>query len=425
MVSIVRGWFESPIKFSAKFWYFFACVLTCTFFMLFQGGKLAFMLFFIMVMLSAYLWLGKWSGINRTTGGRVLLNLNKNMSVEAGTSIAVQINLNIPGFWPIPYVMLRDRLVRRNGGELVFETSAIPDWKRRGTVEYVTKPLRRGFYHFADVECSTEDIFGLFKHNGTMSLYESFMVKPQTVAIKEWQQFHQSFKGHHYNSTTTRALRETTQINGVREYIYGDRLSRIHWNATAKTGTWKSKEFERESLPKTVVMVDRNRNNYKSKEDFELAVSVAASLMDYGSQKELAMGLLSVGANAVFMEPLRATSHYRIVNQHLIDIEADGHHPILHILKDRARHFSQGCFFVVISPQMDDSLLQALHWINHRQMNACHMLVGNPSISGNPGHSVRSGDVEDWLRGIRGKGMLAYAVKELQDLPIVLGGKNR
>jgi uncharacterized protein (DUF58 family) len=393
--------------------------------MLFQGGKLAFMLFFIMVVLSAYLWLGKWSGINQTTGSREMLNLNKNMSIEAGTSIAVQINLTIPGFWPIPYVMLRDRLVRRNGSELVFETSAIPDWKRRGSVEYITKPLHRGFYHFADVECSTEDIFGLFKHKGSLSLFESFMVKPQTVAIKEWQQFHQSFKGHHYNSTTTRALRETTQINGVREYIYGDRLSRIHWNATAKTGTWKSKEFERESLPKTVIMVDRNRNNYKSKEEFELAVSVAASLMDYGSQKELAMGLLSVGATAVFMEPLRATSHYRMVNQHLIDIEADGQHPLLHILKDRARNFSQGCFFVVISPQMDDLLLQALHWINHRQMNPCHILIGNPSTSDNPSSFARLGDVEDWLHNLRARGMLAYAVKELQELPVVLGGKNR
>jgi uncharacterized protein (DUF58 family) len=427
MVAIVRGWFSNTLtsKYSAKFWYFFACVFICTCFMLFQGGKLAFMLFFIMVMLSLYLWLGKWSGISQTTGSRVLLNLDKNMTVEAGTSIAVQINMTIPGFWPIPYVMLKDRLVRRNGSELVFESSAVPDWKRRGSVEYITKPLQRGYYHFADVECATEDIFGLFKHKGSLSLYESFMVKPLTIPIKEWQQFHQSFKGHHYNSTTTRALRETTQINGVREYIYGDRLSRIHWNATAKTGTWKSKEFERESLPKTIIMVDRNRNNYKSKDEFELAVSVAASLMDYGSQKELAMGLLSVGANAVFMEPLRAPSHYRAVNQHLIDIEADGQHSLLHILKDRARNFSQGCFFVVISPQMDDTLMQALHWINHRQMNPCHILISNPSSSQQSMSVTRLAEAEDWLRNLRTRGMLAYAVKELQELPVVLGGKNR
>jgi uncharacterized protein (DUF58 family) len=416
MVTIIRNWISSPMKFSAKFWYFFICLLICVFFMLFQGGKLAFMLFVVMSLLSIYLWLGRYSGISQTTGSRMLLNMDKDMIAEAGSSIAVKIDMQIPGLWPIPYVMLRDRLIRRNGGEFVFETSAIPDWKRRGSVEYVTKPLQRGFYHFTDVECSTEDIFGLFEHKGSLKLYDAFMVKPQTIAIREWHQFHQSFKGHHYNSTTTQALRETTQINGVREYIYGDRLSRIHWNATAKTGTWKSKEFERESLPKTVIMIDRNLKNYPSKDEFELAVSVAASLFEYGSQKDLAMGLLSVGANSVYLEPQRAGAHYRKVSQHLIDIEPDGAYPLLTIMKDRARYLSQGCFFVVISSQMDENQLQALHWINQRQMNPCHILIRTEG---------QTKESEEWLQTLRGKGMLAYMVNALNQLPQVLGGKYR
>ena len=416
MVEIIRSWLGTSLTFSSKFWYFLTCVACSLLFVLFQGGKLAFMLFFIMAALSIYLLLGRWSGISKTTGSRVLLNLNKDMISEAGSSVAVKLDLQIPGFWPIPYVMLRDRLVRRNGGEFVFETSAIPDWKRRGSVEYITKPLQRGFYHFTDVQCSTEDIFGLFEHRGSLELHEAFMIKPKTVAIREWQQFHQSFKGHHYNSTTTQSLRETTQINGVREYIYGDRLSRIHWNATAKTGTWKSKEFERESLPKTVIMIDRNLDNYSDKDQFELAVSVAASLFEYGASKDLAMGLLSVGSSAVYLEPQRSGAHYRQVHQHLIDIEADGQFAPLSILKDRARYFSQGCFFVVISAQMDDMQRQALYWINQRQMNPCHMLIGTHG---------REAAVSDWLRALRGKGMLAYAIQTLGELPAALGGKQR
>lgn len=415
MVSMVRAWLSSPSKWSARFWYFFACFIACMLFMLFQGGKLAFMLFIIMSVLSIYLWLGRWSGIDRTEGSRSLLNMEKDHSIEAGSSISVQIKIHIPGFWPIQYVVIRDRLVRKNGGEFVFETSAIPDWRRRGAVEYVTRPLPRGYYHFAETECSTEDIFGMFEHVGKLPMTASFMVKPKKVAIREWQQFHQAFKGHHYHSTTTQALRETTQINGVREYIYGDRISRIHWNATAKTGTWKSKEFERESLPKTVIMIDRNEAHYPNKDAFELAVSIAASLFDYGSQKDLAMGLLSVGANAVYLEPNRVAAHYRQVNQHLIDIEADGAYPLIHILRDRARHFSQGCFFVVISPQMDEWMLQALHWINQRQMNPCHFHISS-------GHSSAT---EEWVKRLQSRGMLAYSIRHLQDLPDMLGGKRK
>ena len=256
----------------------------------------------------------------------------------------------------------------------------------------------------------------MFQHTGVLPMHESFMVKPQMIAIREWQQFNQAFKGHHYHSTTTQALRETTQINGVREYIYGDRISRIHWNATAKTGTWKSKEFERESLPKTVIAIDRVASNYPNNDTFELAVSVAASLFDYGMHKDLAMGLLSVGGTAVFLEPNRIAAHYRKVGQHLIDIEADGVYPFLNILKDRARNFSQGCFFVVISPLMDDTMLQALQWINQRQMNPCHILIGPQA------HMPKA---EDWVKRLRARGMLAYAVGSLQELPEVLGGSRR
>lgn len=416
MSSMVREWLSAPLKYSSKFWYFFACYMGSLLFMLFQGGKLAFMVFIIMTLLSIYLWLGRWSGIGKTVGSRTLVNVEKDRAIEAGSSIALTLQLQIPGFWPIPYVVVRDRLRRRNGGEYMFETSCVPDWRRRGTIEYITKPLKRGFYHFTDTECSTEDIFGMFEHAGLISMQESFVVKPQTTAIKEWHQFHQAFKGHHYHSTTTQALRETTQINGVREYIYGDRISRIHWNATAKSGTWKSKEFERESLPKTVIMIDRNRANYSDKDMFELSVSVGASLYEYGSQKDLAMGLLSVGSNAVYLEPHRSSSHYRQVNQHLIDIEADGTYPLLHILKDRARYFSQGCFFVVISSQMDDQMFQALQWINQRQMNPCHILIGTAG---------RTPASEEWQRKLRARGMLAYSVQALSELSEVLGGKWR
>lgn len=411
----MRNRFGSKTEFSAKFWYFLACFVASLLFMLFQGGKLAFMLFFVMAALSVYLLLGRWSGIANTTGTRTLLNLGKDRMAEAGSSIAVRIEIAIPGFWPIPYVMMRDRILRRNGGEYVVETSAVPDWKRRGVIEYVTKPLKRGYYHFAEAECLTEDIFGLFQHKGVLRLHDSFMVKPKTVAIREWRQFHQAFKGHHYHSTTTQALRETTQINGVREYIYGDRLSRIHWNATAKTGTWKSKEFERESLPKTVIMIDRERRHYRDSEQFELAVSIAASLFAYGEKKDLAMGLLSVGKNAVYLEPQRAGAHYRRIGQHLVDIEPDGDYPLLGIMKDRARYFPHGCFFVIISPLMDDSAEQALHWIHHRQMNPCYIMAAPP---------VRSAEADIWLNKLRGKGVLAYAVSRLGELPVALGGKH-
>lgn len=399
-----------------RFWVCVSCLVASLLFMLFQGGKLAFMLFFVTAALAVYLSLGKYSGIGRVTGKRTLLNMENNRTIEAGSSLSVSFQMHIPGLWPIPYVVVRDRLERSNGEAVHFETSAIPDWKRRAFAEYVTMPLRRGFYHFGEAVCTTEDIFGLFEHAGKLVLHDSFMVRPKTVFIPEWRQHQQALKGHHYQAVTTQALRETTQINGVREYIYGDRISRIHWNATAKTGIWKSKEFERESLPKTVIMLDRNKENYRNAAHFELAVSVAASLFEYGQRQDLAMGLLSVGETAVYLEPSRFSAHFRQVLHHLIGAERDGSHPLLSILLNRARHFSTGCFFVIVSPLADERMMQTLQWLQMRQMNPCHVAVDT---------GLDPAAASEWERRLRSRGMIPHLVDRLEQLPDVLGGRKR
>lgn len=402
-------------KRSARFWLCVGCLVASLLFMLFQGGKLAFMLFFVTASLAVYLALGKYSGIARISGTRTLLNMENDRMIEAGSSLSVSFQVQIPGIWPIPYVVIRDRLVRGNGETLTFETAAIPDWKRRARADYVTMPLGRGFYHFGSTECSTEDIFGMFEHSGRLAVHDSFMVKPKTVFVSEWFHHQQALKGRHYQAVTTQALRETTQINGVREYIYGDRISRIHWNATAKTGVWKSKEFERESLPKTIIMLDRNKESYRNREQFELAVSVAASLFEYGQRQQLAMGLLSVGQSAFYLEPGRFPSHYRQAMHHLIGVEADGSYPLLNILQDRARYFSSGCFFVILTPSADEKMLQALMWIRMRQMNPCHVALAS---------GLDRAAADEWERRLRARGIFSHIVDRLDQLPAALEGRG-
>ncbi|MFK7695096.1 DUF58 domain-containing protein [Paenibacillus sp. HJGM_3] len=402
------------LKYSPRFWGVSLCFVFSLFYLLFQGGKLAFMVFIIVSVLCLYLALIRWSGIAKTQGERQLLNTSHEPVHEAGSTLAVQIQVQIPGFWPIPYVSIKDRLIRRGGEEMMFESFLIPDWKRKGEISYRTPPLRRGFYHFGSTACSTEDIFGLFESKGTMEMPYSFGVLPRKIHIREWKQLHQLFRGVHHHSATTRSHRETTQINGVREYIYGDRLSRIHWNATAKTGTWKSKEFERESLPKTIVLLDRNLKHYKDKEHFELAVSVAASLLDYGTRKDLALGLVSIGKETQIFEPRLSSTQNKQISNHLIDVEPDSTHGLMEVLKNSSRQFAPGVFFTIVTPVYGEPLLSALSWIDNRQMNPCHMW-----ISAEQPAAVQ----EAWRKQLHTKGYMGYSIAALDDLAQGLGGR--
>jgi len=410
--SIVQKITEIP-RLSKQFWAVLVSFLGSLGFLLFQGGKLALMLFVIMLILSVYLLLGQWSGIKRTQGARILQNVEHSGTLESGSTLGVSIQLQIPGFWPMPYIFVKDNLYHKNGSELAFEATIVPDWRRRGEWEYRTPPLRRGSYSFGSTECVTEDIFGLFEHNGMLKLPHSFVVMPQTVPIREWYQFHQMMKGTNHHSSTTRAVRETTQINGVREYIYGDRISRIHWNATAKTGTWKSKEFEKESLPKSYLVLDRQRNAFPDVEQFELAVSVAASLFQYGAAKSLALGLISTGGDDVYYEPRAGQNQQKAVMQHLIHVEADGAYSLRQVLREKAQNLVPGSFIALITPLYGEALLPIFSWLKQLQLNPCHLWI-----------CAEEQDKDRWLRQLHSLGVTGYAVGSLQELPVVLGGRS-
>lgn len=382
-------------------------------FLLFQGGKFAYMVFIIVTVLCLYIVLGRWSGIAKAEGKRSVTGAGKEM-LNAGTFLTVNVEVHVPGVWPLPYVNVRDNLTHLGSGNTTFETTLIPDWKRKGRVSYRTHPLRRGHYRFDKTECSTGDVFGVFEHRGRIELPYSFSVLPETVAIPEWNGLKQMMRGVQHHSVTTRAQRETTQINGVREYNYGDRLSRIHWNATARTGTWKSKEFERESELSILIVLERQSDRYADKEAFELAVSTAASLLEFGQKRRMSVGLLSVGKEAALFEPKSGALHYQAMLNHLIGAEADGSYPLARVLEEHGRSFVSGMLAVLVTPEKNGGAWKAMNWVHHKQLNGCQILAG----------AETGQDHQPWVRFMQARGFLAYPVTGLQELPVQLGGRS-
>ncbi len=405
------------IRWSAKAWGLALCLISCLFFVAFQGGKLSLMLLIIITCLSVYLLLGRWSGISSARGRREIGGVAGGAMLQAGSALKANIRVDIPGFWPIPYVTVKDQLTKFGGESQLYEGTFVPDWKRRGELSYVTPPLSRGLYKYEAVECVTQDIFGLFEHAGVISMPLTFSVLPKTVTIPEWRQLRTLFKGNHQQSSVNGSQRETTQINGVREYIYGDRLAKVHWRATARTGHWKSKEFERESLPKLTIALDRQTSAYRSSEQFELAVSVAASLLQFAAKRGMSTGFLSVGGGKVFHESPGGHETRGRIEKHLIEVQPDANGDPSRALRDRSRLPASGGLVILISPQRGESVLKALKWLDVNGVSACHMRVG-------PGAGTNGKGKDDWSAALRSVGVASYTIQQLEELPLVLGGKG-
>ncbi|MVO99502.1 DUF58 domain-containing protein [Paenibacillus lutrae] len=381
-------------------------------FILFQGGKLASMLFVILSLLTVYLVLGKWSGIRQAEAHREIITADDTERIQAGQSIQIKLRIHVPGAWPIPYLLVKDEMIRGNKEKMGMKGSVVLNWMRKGEYVYKTPPLRRGHYSMKKAEFATEDVFGLYEHTGTVDLPYSFVVFPQTIEIRNWAQFSHSPRGSRHHSVNARMQRETTQINGVREYIHGDRLSRIHWNATARTGNWRSKEFERETLPKMVIIIDRNRGIYRTQADFELAVSAAASLLQFGAQRNIAVGLLSSGKDTYMALPKTGPRQAEILMDHLVEVESDGSRTLQQVINNSKELFSPGTLVIFVTPRRGTDTLALLHSVEKQRMLACHLCV----------ESVKDSSTDHWVREIHKLGFMGYAIQSLTDLPAALGG---
>lgn len=376
------------------------------------------MLFMMISVLALYWMIGGLGGFKRIKATRSLaLGIERGGFLQAGEQVLVKLRLQLPGFMPIPYLVVREVLRRHNGDSWAFEDSVVPYSRGQAELIYKTPPLERGTYIFSDTTCFAEDIFGLMEHSSSFHTGGEFRIVPRTVFIPHWELYSRNSPLAGPETAVTLSRRESTQINGVRDYVYGDRISRIHWNATAKTGTWKSKEFEHESLPKTMLVLDAHTSSYLRPNQFELAVSTVASLLEYGARERISMGLCTLGKTMRLFAPAEGYLDRQRMIHHLVDIDADGYGNHRDKLETQKEGFPPGVFFILISPVADEKALSILNWAKTRQMSPYHIRIGQEAST-----SSTSGERPTWSASLQEKGLRGVYVSSLRDLPAVIGG---
>lgn len=387
----------------------------CLLYVLFQGGKTSLMLFSMVSLLTVYLIGAGFGGVNRVKAHRVVLGGTERggEQLHAGEQVRVKLDVQVPGLLPMPYMIVREVLQRHNGDSWSFEDSVIPNLRGAGKLVFQTPPLERGRYAFSKTECISEDIFGLMEHKGRIEVETDFRVLPRTIYIPKWQRNIRNSRLGGTQTTVSASRRETTQINGVRDYVYGDRISRIHWNATAKTGSWKSKEFEHESFPRTMIVLDCAADGYDNAQQFELAVSAAASLIEYGAKEHAGTGLFTAAQEARMFAPADHAGERLRMIQHLVDVDYNRKGKLIATLEKSYRHFPKGALFLLISPMSGKEASEIMRWVETRGMNPCFLQI-------TPSNETTKRDESISL--LQSRGISSYSVASLDELPAALGG---
>ncbi|MFO0936483.1 MAG: DUF58 domain-containing protein [Gemmataceae bacterium] len=227
---------------------------------------------------------------------------------EAGESEEVIVRLTNHSRWPIPWLLVEDilpvRSIRKPNPALVISGSRLrvlffkPGQTR--TIRYTITFARRGYFAIGPMTTETGDVFGLHRRHRVLTIPEFVMVYPKLLPITQFNFASERPIGE--IRLANRLFEDPTRTAGVRPYVYGDPLQRVHWRATARTGQLHSRIYEPTSLAGATVLIDFHEEGYPQRGEpyrSELAVTAATALSYAVSVLNQQVGLASNGRDAV------------------------------------------------------------------------------------------------------------------------------
>lgn len=163
---------------------------------------------------------------------------------------------------------------------------------------YHIRAVERGAFRFGPLTMRTGDPFGLLPREITLPRPITLLVHPLIAPIEKLGLPAQAPFGE--RQSPRRLLEDPLRFSGIRGYAPGDEPRRIHWKATARTGTLQSKTYESSTRHTLAIFLDvRTFSRMIGGYDpvlVELAVSTAASVAVWGAEQRYALGVFSNGA---------------------------------------------------------------------------------------------------------------------------------
>jgi uncharacterized protein (DUF58 family) len=256
---------------------------------------------------------------------------------------------------------------------------------------------KRGVYKMQWFDVTAIDPLGVFAFTRRVHTEGEIVVYPMPQSMRPvsltgaerygWQEF------------TSVALRGgSVDPDGVRQYVPGDPLRRIHWRQTARTGKLAVIEFEEAQSVNLVVALDLQRGSDIGKDTettLEYAVRLTASLAQQATQQGASVRLLfpddaiegaeEIGSLAAVSEPGRGQEHLFLILDALARVQADALQPISGLISEKVGSLLPGTTLLVVTSRPDTGLPSALTRYTSTGANVAVIYIDTESFPGGKG----------------------------------------
>jgi uncharacterized protein (DUF58 family) len=262
---------------------------------------------------------------------------------------------------------------------------------------------RRGAFHLGPTSLASGDPFGLFTIRRTLPSKDTLVVLPMTVLIKDFPPPPGLLPGG--KAVRQRTVDVTPHAAGVREYVPGDPMKRIHWRTTAHRGRFMVKEFEQDPQSDIWIFLDaRAEARYYTSEQtiqyheegwwlrrpkvdlppdsFEYAISVAASLANYFLEDRRSVGMVSAAGKITVVNAERGERQVTKIMETLAFLQATGTMSLLSLVSLQVKLLPVGTGVIIVTSSVQPDLLLAVEDIQRRNLRPVVVMIKPESFGG-------------------------------------------
>ncbi|NOH02971.1 MAG: DUF58 domain-containing protein [Chloroflexi bacterium] len=201
----------------------------------------------------------------------------------------------------------------------------------------------------------------------------------------------------------------TPHAAGVREYVHGDAMKRIHWPTSVRRGRLMVKEFEQDPQAEIWIYLDCQKIVHSHKEHqeaevplhtmlftkrpkinlppstLEYSVSISASLAHYFIGQRRAIGYASAGQTFTELPAERSARQEAKIPETLAFVEANGSMSIAALVAAQASQLPRRSSIILITPTVRPDLLQAVDDLLMRYLSPMVVLLDAQTFGGPAG----------------------------------------
>lgn len=295
---------------------------------------------------------------------------------------------------------------------------------------------QRGRFRLGPMLLHSGDPLGIFNVHQELPNATYIVVYPQTVELTAFNPSISDLAGG--EARHRRTYEVTTNAAGVRDYMPGDSLNRIHWPTTVRMGRLMTKEFDLDPTADIWIYLDlhratevsapwspaapetglfslgRKRSVSQSQYALppittEYSVTIAASLARFFLIRDRSVGMSSWGRTREYLQVDRGERQLNKMLEALAVVEAAGDYPFSHLIATDGMRLNRNDTVLAISADPSPEWAQALQLIQRRGINSTAVIVDGSTFGSRANYVPL-------MAGLEAAGIITYRVT--RDTPI-------